>query len=45
LSEDLGVDAGKAQAPKPAAAAVQAPKPVKPAATQPRLKPAEGSSE
>jgi rod shape-determining protein MreC len=45
LSEDLGVDAGKAQAPRPAAAAVQAPKPAKPAATQPRLKPAEGSSE
>jgi rod shape-determining protein MreC len=45
LSEDLGVDAGNAQAQKPPAAAVQAPLPPKPANTEARLKPAEGSSE
>jgi rod shape-determining protein MreC len=45
LSEDLGVDAGNAQTQKPPAIAVQAPLPPKPANTEARLKPAEGSSE
>jgi rod shape-determining protein MreC len=45
LSEDLGVDTGKAQAPRSPAVAVQAPKPPRPAKTSPKLKPAEGSSE
>ena len=41
LSEDLGVDASKAQAAKPPSAAVQAPMPPKPATTKAKLKPAE----
>jgi rod shape-determining protein MreC len=45
LSEDLGVDAGKVQAPRPPSAAVQAPKPAKPATTQAKLKPAEKPAE
>jgi rod shape-determining protein MreC len=45
LKQDLGVDAGTQQTAKPAAAPVQLPKPAKPAATLPKLKPAEGSSQ
>jgi rod shape-determining protein MreC len=45
LSEDLGVDASKAQGLKPPSAAVQAPMPPKPATTQPKLKPAVAPAE
>jgi rod shape-determining protein MreC len=45
LSEDLGVDASKAQGMKPPSAAVQAPMPPKPATTQPKLKPAVAPAE
>jgi len=45
LSEDLGVDAASQQMAKPAAPPVQLPKAAKPAVTQAKLKPAEGSAE
>jgi len=45
LSEDLGVDAAKAQALTPPSAAVQAPMPPKPSTTQPKLKPAVAPAE
>lgn len=45
LSEDLGVDADKAQNVRPPAASMQPPKAAKPANTQAKLKPVEGSTE
>jgi rod shape-determining protein MreC len=45
LSEDLGVDASKAQGLKPPSAPVQPPVPPKPATTQPKLKPAVAPAE
>lgn len=45
LSEDLGFEAGSAPVRKPTAAPVQLPKPSQPVATQPRLKPAEGTTQ
>ena len=45
LREDLGVDMGKAPVGRPTAAPVQLPKPTQPMATQPRLKPSEGTTE
>ncbi len=45
LREDLGVETVSPQVAKPAAAPVQLPKPAKPAATAPKLKPAEGSNQ
>jgi rod shape-determining protein MreC len=44
LREDLGVEPGT-QLANPAAAPVQLPRPVRPAATAPKLKPAEGSGQ
>jgi rod shape-determining protein MreC len=45
VREDLGVDLGSQQLTRPAAPPVQLPRAARPAATEPKLKPAEGASQ